>query len=626
MATNNTDRAFKTLVNRRTTDENKAYYEEISDQTINIYVNDIWTGDISATPATAVLAGVAQQYTLFSLTEDVSVASQQAWYADDGYGSRLKNWISDKYGDDYSIHLFDNADNEIFPTDSLDWFWDYQTGILTISGNASAFSQPFKISGYRYIGPKGFGGSDDIGAFKIVDTIDERNAIPINSRSEGDHVYVKQTECQFILKGGVDNSNWYFDDSFQGRSSYQGLVDFSSITNIYVSATGSDVDGYGTQDAPYRQVQRAMKDIPVGASGDFRIYCGPGTFKPFHFVPVTGRIYVIGSTENPVATTFPFSSGTLVSGKYARRQLNMTGGWVDTITDGSHWVLDINNIGNFQCSPVEQSTTPTLNIVGNISSGTSGKGLYPYETTITDPDEYYNGLSIFAPDPTINDVGRYYLIGLELTDIVNMSNVSTMACKFNCSNHYFVNYSGSGYLGGVIDGNSVSEFNIISGSNVYTDQGLLLINGATLSVKGGRLRLNTAIVKDGSNVVVDECGSMTVGLTDFETNVSNVIDAKGRSQVIHLGNCSVSSSPTTLLRLSDASYRVQSGVFVGDTSGISVVLENGGQAISISSSLTLTSSGAGQISVGANPSPFNFSDLPKTDVAMGDSSELCRGT
>lgn len=154
MSTTKTDRAFKTLINKRTTDEDKRSFEEFGDNTINVSADELWVDGISSTPATAVSDGIATQETLFTLTEDTSVSNQQAYYAYSG-GSRVKDWISDKYGSDYTVHLYDNDDNEIFPTDASDWFFDYQTGILTFSGDTSVHSKPYKISGYRYIGTKG---------------------------------------------------------------------------------------------------------------------------------------------------------------------------------------------------------------------------------------------------------------------------------------------------------------------------------------------------------------------------------------------------------------------------------------------------------------------------------------
>jgi hypothetical protein len=97
---------------------------------------------------------VAEQKTLFTLTEDNSVGSQQSYYAQVD-GTRLKDWISDKYGDGYKVHLYQNNGNEIFPTDVSLWFFDNPTGILTFNASTASFTKPFKVSGYRYIGQKG---------------------------------------------------------------------------------------------------------------------------------------------------------------------------------------------------------------------------------------------------------------------------------------------------------------------------------------------------------------------------------------------------------------------------------------------------------------------------------------
>lgn len=148
------DRSFKTLINRRTTDSTgKFWYNEFSDSTLNIHSSEIWSDTINSSPAQAVIDGVAEQKTLFTLTLDNTVPSNQCYYAYDTI--RLKDWISTKYGDGYLVRLYDNNNAEIFPTDACQWFFDYQTGILTFNGSTAAFTKPFKISGYRYIGEKG---------------------------------------------------------------------------------------------------------------------------------------------------------------------------------------------------------------------------------------------------------------------------------------------------------------------------------------------------------------------------------------------------------------------------------------------------------------------------------------
>lgn len=180
MATTKTDRAFKTLINKRTTSEDKRAFEEFGDRTINVHGSEVWADDIAEDdPAQAILDGAAEVRTLFEMTRDTTVGGDQAWYADSG--GRLKDWISDKYGPSYTAHLFDGSDNEIFPTDASDWFFDYQTGILTFSGDPSGFDKPFKVTGYRYIGTKGAGGGGVAGPGSSTDT-----ALPRWSGTGGD--------------------------------------------------------------------------------------------------------------------------------------------------------------------------------------------------------------------------------------------------------------------------------------------------------------------------------------------------------------------------------------------------------------------------------------------------------
>jgi len=156
MAWTSGDKSFKTLINRRATSSSKASYEEIGDRTLNIHLDEVWIQGIPSDPAQAVINGVAEQRTLFTLTEDVTVGSHQCYYAD-VTGTRLGDWISDKYGTGYAIHLYQSTNVEIFPTDSSGWIFDYTTGILTLN-STTGLSLPLKISGYRYIGTKGVTG------------------------------------------------------------------------------------------------------------------------------------------------------------------------------------------------------------------------------------------------------------------------------------------------------------------------------------------------------------------------------------------------------------------------------------------------------------------------------------
>jgi len=117
-----------------------------------------------------------------TLAVDTSVPGNLTWFATTGWGNttaandgtagseaqRLGDWISDKYdafgtvpGAGYEIKVYDRNDTLITKSDDSNWLFDYQTGILIFNNNRTtaglgiSTSGPFKIVGWRYIGPKG---------------------------------------------------------------------------------------------------------------------------------------------------------------------------------------------------------------------------------------------------------------------------------------------------------------------------------------------------------------------------------------------------------------------------------------------------------------------------------------
>lgn len=159
------DKSFKTLINKEFSTPAKAFYEEFGANTININTGEVWAENVNTNPATAISAGVARELTTFTLSP-VAGFTTSVFYTVSGSGfspgttinrasvdSTLlqRNFISDKYGLDYAVKLFDNAGNQIFTTDAIDWFFDYVTGILFIQDPGS-FSTPYKVTVYQYIG------------------------------------------------------------------------------------------------------------------------------------------------------------------------------------------------------------------------------------------------------------------------------------------------------------------------------------------------------------------------------------------------------------------------------------------------------------------------------------------
>ena len=184
-----TDTSFKKLSNKRiTTSVGKGLPEEKGASTLELYLPDIKTGLIPGTG----FAGFGASGNLYyhgpsaafgqTLVVDTSVPNSLTWFATAGWANttnandgsagseaqRLGDWVSDKYdafgtvpGAGYEIKVYDKNDNLITKSDNSNWLFDYQTGILVFNNNATSIgtgistSGPFKIVGWRYIGPKG---------------------------------------------------------------------------------------------------------------------------------------------------------------------------------------------------------------------------------------------------------------------------------------------------------------------------------------------------------------------------------------------------------------------------------------------------------------------------------------
>jgi hypothetical protein len=184
-----TDTSFKKLSNKRvTTSVGKGLPEEKGASTLELYLPDIKTGLIPGTG----YAGYGVSGNLFyygptaafgqTLAVDTSVPGNLTWFATSGWGNttvandgtagseaqRLGDWVSDKYdafgtvpGAGYEIKVFDRNNNLITKSDNSNWLFDYQTGILVFNNDTTSISTlistsgPFKIVGWRYVGPKG---------------------------------------------------------------------------------------------------------------------------------------------------------------------------------------------------------------------------------------------------------------------------------------------------------------------------------------------------------------------------------------------------------------------------------------------------------------------------------------
>ncbi len=136
-----------------TSDEKYWFSETISGGHIQLS-RELWIDDdkiIWNDPEQSIANGVIEQVSI-TLTEDVTVADQMCWIADDN-GTQLDNWVHPlHFGTKYAITLQRHNGVKI-PTDSS-WIFNYKSGVLTFAVPPSSINltMPFKIIGYRYIG------------------------------------------------------------------------------------------------------------------------------------------------------------------------------------------------------------------------------------------------------------------------------------------------------------------------------------------------------------------------------------------------------------------------------------------------------------------------------------------
>lgn len=325
MAWNKEDRSFKTLINRRTTALAKNFYEEFGDDTLNVAMREIWLDSIPSNPSLGISMGIVQQYTLFTLTEDISVASQQAYYANSGLPSDdpnpakpmpLKDWISPKFGSLYNIRLFDNSNNEIFPTNAAGWFWDYQTGILTFSGSTAGFTKPFKITGYRYIGNKGkvvrdigFNSTSGLGVYYTDGSI---NYLPVTGGIDGPISGLKSESIQMYLTASTPSI-----------VNYTGLFeDIVGVQFYEVVSSGTNGTAGGNDDV----LQVGLLDVIVDQNTKTIIVNPDVSVDGILQIIGTGDITLVGNVTNAttvsrgvveIATLSEFNAGTDVGGSGA---------------------------------------------------------------------------------------------------------------------------------------------------------------------------------------------------------------------------------------------------------------------------------------------------------------------
>lgn len=209
-----TDLSFKKIVGRQYTSTAKEWYEEFPVKPFNLNAADIWFDDIPTTPPTSGTSSI-EVYNTITLQEDVTVNYEKCWLAEKPVGTRIGDFIPPRYGQGYTVRVYDGSNVEIPTTDGSGWFFDYTIGVLTFDNDPSGYGwddSVFKLKVYRYVGQT---------AANITIASGVLNASDINNDSTVSGITVKDALEE--LAGAVDIS----------RFKYNQLLSTVSGTTIY---------------------------------------------------------------------------------------------------------------------------------------------------------------------------------------------------------------------------------------------------------------------------------------------------------------------------------------------------------------------------------------------------------
>jgi len=158
---NSPDSNYKTLIKRLNTSAEKDWHEEYQGELSNVKVRDLWSEDISYEPPLQTNSTI-EVLTKFELTNDLTVDNSRSWLV-----CSTLNDVTTRVGDfirpdkslsrKYHIAIYDDNDERVNVGD-IPWQFDYDNGVLIFGEDlgTNGFAAPFYISGYRYIGQRGF--------------------------------------------------------------------------------------------------------------------------------------------------------------------------------------------------------------------------------------------------------------------------------------------------------------------------------------------------------------------------------------------------------------------------------------------------------------------------------------
>lgn len=420
-------------------------------------------------------------------------------------------------------------------------------------------------------------------------------------------------------------TKWYLDGERLPHFGLEAYKNSGSLTTIYVSADGYDDTGDGSIGSPYRQIQRALDDIPSHAKGSFLIQLGPGDYEPFIFDRplitenlTQTEVFIVGDRSNPAMTFGSSPTFSKVDGYNGRYTANI-GAYAYEVNESTHWIEGTSDFWPLDARVILDSASPNLDVLdnGGFTGGTL-TNLHPYSSRIVASGFGMIGSTVDV-GPTF---GGLFLSGVDI-DIGPSSflkNIYFKACKVSQSSVSNTVYAERCRGDFVCEGKLVSfggnHVGLITKGQLDAE-GPLLVNVGAFKGDGVSIDIKTGFGYGAKNAVrLSGC--------DFYGG-GTAIDASSVEVALVGDIYIIGNGYSTFLQMANNSSLAGSATIVGSTSDVCVKLSSGSQAEGLSTmcdgTLTNSSTPGDEIQVGDGAPANKFSDLPITDATT-----LCRAT
>jgi len=238
------DLVFKKIVNREYTTTAKEWYEEFPGIPFKLKGSDVWTGDIPSTPPASGTSTIEIHNTL-TLQEDITVNNQRSWLAEYPVSTRIGDFITPRYGQGYTVRVYDGSNVEIPTTDGSSWFFDYELGILTFDNDPGGYGwddSAFKIKAYRYIGQTADDLSTFSGTLSASQIINDSTVSGASVKDALEWLDNNKVDYEF-LNNTISGTGSIYAGDFYGTFHGDGS-DLTGITASGVTSSGVDVSKF----------------------------------------------------------------------------------------------------------------------------------------------------------------------------------------------------------------------------------------------------------------------------------------------------------------------------------------------------------------------------------------------